>query len=58
MRISGAYAGGETVTCVIPGHHQPGEEVVAEELKVDDGPLSFEFQGNCGYASDFDYHSR
>ena len=58
VRISGAYEGQETVTCVIPGHHQPGEEVVAEELKVDAGPLSFEFRGNCGYAADFEYRSK
>ena len=57
VRISGAYEGDETVTCVIPGHHQPGEEVVAEELKVDDGPLSYEYRGNCGYAASFDYRS-
>jgi len=58
VRISGAYEGQETVTCVIPGHHQRGEEVVAEELKVDAGPLSFEFRGNCGYAADFEYRAK
>jgi hypothetical protein len=57
VRISGPYRGEETVTCVIPGHHQPGEEVVAEELKVEDGPLEFEFNGVCGYAAGFDYRS-
>lgn len=56
VRISGRADQG-TVTCVIPGHHQPGEEVIAEELTVDDGPLRFEFRGNCGYASQFDYRS-
>jgi hypothetical protein len=40
---------------VIPGHHQPGEEVIAEELRVSNGPLQFEFHGNCGYAAAFDY---
>ena len=57
VRISGPYPGDETVTCVIPGHERPGEEMIAEELKVDDGPLQFEFNGVCGYACDFDYSS-
>jgi hypothetical protein len=57
VRISGPYPGDETVTCVIPGHERSGEEVIAEELRVDDGPLSFEFNGVCGYAAEFDYSS-
>ena len=57
VRISGPYPGDETVTCVIPGHERPGEEMIAEELNVDDGPLQFEFKGVCGYACDFDYNS-
>jgi hypothetical protein len=44
-----------TVTCVIPGHEQAGEELVAEHLRVDDGALRFEYEGNCGYAARFDY---
>jgi len=43
------------VTCGIPGHDQPGEEVVHEALKVDDYPLKFEFHGRCGFAAGFDY---
>lgn len=57
VRISGPVRDDATVTCVIPGHHQPGEEVIAEELKVDEGPLRFEHQGKCGYAAVFDYRS-
>jgi hypothetical protein len=55
VRIRDAYAGPETVTCVIPGHEESGEELIADELQVDDGPLRFEFSGNCGYAARFDY---
>ena len=55
VRIRDRYAGLQTVTCVIPGHEQPGEELVAGELRVSDGPLQFEFAGNCGYAARFDY---
>jgi hypothetical protein len=55
LRIRDAWAGPETVTCVIPGHERTGEELIADELRVDDGPLRFEFHGTCGYASRFDY---
>ncbi len=55
VRIRDAYAGRESVTCVIPGHEESGEELIADELRVDDGPLRFEFQGNCGYSARFDY---
>jgi hypothetical protein len=55
VRIRDAYPGSETVSCVIPGHEESGEELVADELRVDDGPLRFEFSGNCGYAARFDY---
>jgi hypothetical protein len=55
VRIRGAYPGPETVTCVIPGHEERGEELVADELRVDDGPLRFALKGNCGYSAPFDY---
>jgi hypothetical protein len=55
VRIRDRYAGEEAVTCVIPGHDRGGEELVAEELRVDDGPLAFEYSGNCGYAATFAY---
>jgi hypothetical protein len=40
---------------VVSGHDQDGEELVAEELRVDDGPLAFEYTGVCGYAATFSY---
>jgi hypothetical protein len=55
MRIRDRYEGDERVTCVIPGHDRDGEELVADELLVEDGPLSFSFRGVCGYGSSFDY---
>jgi hypothetical protein len=55
VRIRDAWAGPETVTCVIPGHERSGEELIAEELRVEDGPLRFELRGNCGYSARFDY---
>ena len=55
VRIRDRYPGTETVTCVIPGHDRDGEELVAEELRVDEGPLSFEYTGTCGYTASFAY---
>src|SRR5206468_3365136 len=57
VRLARPLAIGETVTWVIPGHERSGREVVAESLRVEDGPLEFAFRGNCGYESDFDYRS-
>lgn len=55
VRIRDRYEGPETVTCVIPGHDREGEELVADELVVEDGPLAFSYRGVCGYGSSFDY---
>jgi hypothetical protein len=55
VRIHDRFAGLEAVTCVIPGHDRSGEELVADDLQVSDGALQFEYHGNCGYASTFDY---
>ena len=55
VRIRGRVDDPATVTCVIPGHEQEGEELVAEHLKVEDPSLRFEYAGNCGYAARFDY---
>ena len=55
VQIRDAWAGPETVTCVIPGHQERGEELVTDQLSVDDGPLRFEYRGNCGYSARFDY---
>jgi hypothetical protein len=55
LRIRERYAGRETVTCVIPGHDRNGEELVAEELRVEDAPLAFDYAGTCGYGSTFAY---
>lgn len=55
VRIRDRHGGGETVTCVIPGHERAGEELVADELVVEDGPLAFSYRGVCGFGSTFDY---
>ena len=40
---------------MIPGHDRAGEELVAGELVVEDGPLAFSYRGVCGYGTTFDY---
>jgi len=57
VRIREPVADPETVTCVIPGHHQQGREVIADRLAVADGTLDFELSGKCGYESGFAYSS-
>jgi hypothetical protein len=55
VRIRDRFPGTEAVSCVIPGHERDGEELIADELRVDDPDLSFVFSGVCGYAATFDY---
>ncbi|MDX6414955.1 MAG: hypothetical protein QOH23_2365, partial [Gaiellaceae bacterium] len=55
VRIRGPHRSDETVTCVIAGHDRAGEELVADELLVEDGPLAFSYRGVCGFGSTFDY---
>jgi hypothetical protein len=57
LRISRPVETGETVTCVIPGHDQPGHELYAEVLEVHDDTYEDEFAGNCAYTSRFAYSS-
>ena len=40
---------------MIPGHDQPGEEIVADELAVSNGPFQFRYSGVCGFAASFVY---
>jgi hypothetical protein len=58
LRVRGPFEGQEPVTCVIPGHHRSGRELVAEVLRADGAePLAFEFEGKCAYESTFAYTS-
>jgi hypothetical protein len=57
VRIGGVVPDQEPVTCVIPGHHRDGVEVYADLLRVEEGPLSYELTGVCGYESTFAYSS-
>jgi hypothetical protein len=46
-----------TVTCVIPGHHEPGREYYADSFVVDDEPFHWQLSGNCAFTSAFSYSS-
>jgi hypothetical protein len=47
----------ETVTCVIPGHHRQGRELLSDSIEVDAAPLVFSVRGRCAYESTFAYSS-
>lgn len=56
VRISAPYEDeATTVSCIIPGHHQRGREVVSELVEVRDERLSFSYSGRCGYEASFSY---
>ena len=45
------------VSCGIPGHDRPGQEIIAESFQVDDGALHWSVNGRCGFATSFAYSS-
>jgi hypothetical protein len=57
VRVRDPVADQEPVTCVVPGHHRPGEELVGDMLRVAAPPLEFELDSRCAYRSTFDYRS-
>jgi hypothetical protein len=58
VRVRRPVPGQETVTCVIPGHHRAGRELVSDSIDVDaGGALVFAVAGRCAYESTFEYSS-
>jgi len=57
VRVRGPAQDQEPVTCLIPGHHQSGGEVLVDELRSTATPLEYEFSGRCGYEARFAYRS-
>ena len=55
LRVAGPFEQPGAVSCVIPGHHRAGREVVAEVLEASDEHFQFRFEGRCGYESTFAY---
>jgi Protein of unknown function (DUF1326) len=57
VRVRGPVPDQEPVTCVIPGHHRQGRELISDSIDVNVGPLAFSVAGRCAYESTFDYSS-
>ena len=55
--VAGQFAIVGPVSCGIPGHDRPGEEVRTEVMRVSDRPLDWDVAGRCGFATTFDYSS-
>jgi hypothetical protein len=45
------------VSCGIPGHDRPGQELVVDLMRVQEPGLSWDLRGRCGFATTFDYRS-
>jgi hypothetical protein len=37
---------------------RPGQEVIADTLRVNDAPLQWDLHERCGFATDFKYEGR
>lgn len=48
-----------SVSCGIPGHDHPGQEVVTGPVRIADADANFDFgwQGRCGFATSFAFRS-
>jgi len=57
VRASEPVASAQAITCGIPGHDQPGEELRADRMTIDDPPLGIDVHGRCGFAARFNYRS-
>jgi hypothetical protein len=57
LRATRPVPGDDVVRCGIPGYDEPGRELVAEELRIDDDPFRWELTENCAFASRFAYAS-
>jgi len=47
------------VSCGIPGHNQPGQEIVTGPVRIADPDAAFDFgwEGRCGFATSFAFRS-
>jgi hypothetical protein len=59
VRVEAPYETQSPVSCVIPGHHRAGREVVVGTLDAaeQDSRLQFSYSGRCGYEATFEYSS-
>ena len=59
VRVEAPFETPSPVSCVIPGHHRTGREVIVASLDAaeQDGRLQFSYSGRCGYEATFEYSS-
>jgi hypothetical protein len=57
IRVSRRADDGDRVACGIPGYDRGGAEYYADELRGEDEPFSWKLEGNCAFATDFEYAS-
>ena len=57
MRASTPFETDDRVSCIVPGHHRAGTELVADHQRVADGPFEWELTGNCAFVTRFEYTS-
>jgi hypothetical protein len=57
IRVSRPADDANRVACGIPGYERGGNEYYADELRVDDEPFAWELEGNCAFATTFEYTS-
>jgi hypothetical protein len=59
VRVEAPYETQSPVSCIIPGHHRSGREVVVATLDAAerDERLQFSYSGRCGYEATFEYSS-
>ena len=57
VRTREAVAHDFSVSCGIPGHDHPGQEIRAEVFQYAGAPYDWEVRGRCGFFTDFAYSS-
>jgi hypothetical protein len=57
IRVSRTADEGHGVACGIPGYERVGNEYFADELRVQDEPFEWALEGNCAFATTFEYAS-
>lgn len=55
MRATTPVETHHTVSCIVPGHDQPGTELINDVVAVHDPPFDFELRGTCAFRRTFDY---
>src|SRR5437763_10531251 len=53
VRIREPFPDQDPVTCIIPGHHRQGRELISESIEVSAGELAFSVSGRCAYEATF-----